>query len=63
MTSLAKNTRATVIPCLMYRDAAAAIEWLCNTFDFEKQAVYPNEDGTIMHAQLTFSPIKNLAGH
>jgi uncharacterized glyoxalase superfamily protein PhnB len=53
MASLAKNTRAAIIPCMSYRDAAAAIEWLCSTFGFEKQAVYPGEDGTIMHAQLT----------
>jgi uncharacterized glyoxalase superfamily protein PhnB len=54
MAALAKNTRATIIPCLSYRDAPAAIEWLCNTFGFEKQAVYPGDDGTIMHAQLSF---------
>ncbi len=54
MAELPKNTRATVIPCLRYRDAVAAIEWLCRAFGFEKQAVYPNEDGTIAHAQLTF---------
>jgi uncharacterized glyoxalase superfamily protein PhnB len=39
---------------MSYRDAPAAIEWLCNAFGFDKQAVYPAEDGTIMHAQLTF---------
>ncbi|MFN0199009.1 MAG: VOC family protein [Planctomycetaceae bacterium] len=54
MTTLAKNTRSTVIPCLRYRNASAAIEWLCSTFGFEKQAVYPNPDGTIAHSQLTF---------
>ena len=54
MSSLAKNTKANIIPCLPYRDAPAAIEWLCATFGFEKQAVYPNPDGTIAHAQLTF---------
>ncbi|MEX0614124.1 MAG: VOC family protein [Pirellulales bacterium] len=54
MPSTAKDTRATVIPGLLYRDAAAAIDWLCNTFGFEKHAVYPGEDGTIMHAQLIF---------
>jgi uncharacterized glyoxalase superfamily protein PhnB len=54
MTSFAKNTRATIVPCLRYRDAAAAIDWLCKAFGFEKQAVYPNPDGTIAHAQLTF---------
>jgi uncharacterized glyoxalase superfamily protein PhnB len=54
MSTLAKNTRATVIPCLRYRDAPAAIEWLCRAFGFEKQLVVPNEDGTIAHAQLNF---------
>ena len=54
MSDLAKNTRATVIPCLRYRDAPAAIEWLCQTFGFEKRLVVPNEDGTIAHAQLSF---------
>ena len=54
MPTLAKATKATVIPCLRYRDAPAAIEWLCSTFGFNKQAVYPNSDGTIAHAQLTF---------
>lgn len=49
-----KNTRANVIPCLRYRNAPAAIEWLCATFGFEKHAVYPNDDGTIAHAQLAF---------
>ncbi|MEO8250702.1 MAG: VOC family protein [Burkholderiales bacterium] len=48
------NTRTTVIPCLRYRDAPAAIEWLCRHFGFEKHAVYPHRDGTIAHAQLTF---------
>ena len=54
MSAFAKDTRATVIPCLRYRDAPAAIEWLCGTFGFEKQLVIPNEDGTIAHAQLSF---------
>ncbi len=54
MSILAKKTRATVIPCLRYRDAPGAIEWLCRAFGFEKQLVVPNEDGTIAHAQLSF---------
>ena len=45
---------STIIPCLRYRDAHAAIEWLCKAFGFEKQAVYENEDGGVEHAQLTF---------
>jgi uncharacterized glyoxalase superfamily protein PhnB len=54
MSTPAKNTRATVIPCFRYRDAPAAIEWLCKTFGFEKQLVVPGPDGTIAHAQLSF---------
>jgi len=54
VNTLAKNTRATVIPCLRYRDAPAAIKWLCSTFGFEEQLVVPNPDGTIAHAQLRF---------
>lgn len=54
MTSPAKVTKATIIPVLRYRDAPAAIEWLCQTFGFDKHLVVPNEDGTVAHAQLSF---------
>ena len=54
MSSLAKSTKATVIPVLRYRDAPAAIEWLCQTFGFEKHLVVPNDDGSVAHAQLSF---------
>jgi uncharacterized glyoxalase superfamily protein PhnB len=54
MPSFAKPTKSTVIPCLRYRDAPAAIEWLCSTFGFEKHLVVPNADGTVAHAQLSF---------
>ena len=54
MPSFAKDTKATVIPVLRYRDAPATIEWLCQTFGFEKHLVVPGEAGTIAHAQLTF---------
>jgi len=51
--SAAKNLRATIIPCLRYRNAPAAIEWLCKVFGFEKQMVMPGENNTIVHAQLS----------
>jgi uncharacterized glyoxalase superfamily protein PhnB len=54
MPKLAKGTRSSVIPVLRYRDASAAIEWLCEAFGFEKNLVVPNEDATIAHAQLSF---------
>lgn len=45
---------STIIPCLRYRDAPRMIEWLCDTFGFEKQFAVPDEEGGIIHAQLTF---------
>ncbi|MCB1578405.1 MAG: glyoxalase, partial [Xanthomonadales bacterium] len=48
------NTVCTIIPALRYRDAPAAIEWLCKAFGFEKHGVYADDAGGIAHAQLTF---------
>jgi uncharacterized glyoxalase superfamily protein PhnB len=45
---------AKIIPTMRYRDAVAAIDWLCRAFGFEKHAVYPDDHGGIAHAQLTF---------
>ncbi|RUL78359.1 glyoxalase [Dyella choica] len=45
---------STIIPYLRYRDAHAAIDWLCKAFGFEKHAVYENEHGRVMHAQLVY---------
>jgi uncharacterized glyoxalase superfamily protein PhnB len=54
MASLAANTTATIIPSLRYRDALAAIDWLCTAFGFEKNAVYADDKGIVQHAQLVF---------
>ncbi len=43
---------STIIPCLRYRDAHAAIDWLCKAFGFRKQAVYDDDQGGVAHAQL-----------
>lgn len=43
---------STIIPALRYRDAPAAIKWLCRVFGFQEQLIVPNDDGTIAHAQL-----------
>ena len=42
----------TIFPCLSYRDAPGAIEWLGRAFGFEQVCAYPNPDGTIAHAEL-----------
>ena len=49
-----KKTTANVIPAMRYRDAAAAIDWLCRAFGFERHLVVPGEDGSIVHAQLAY---------
>jgi uncharacterized glyoxalase superfamily protein PhnB len=38
---------------MQYRNAPEAIEWLCRVFGFEKHAVHPGPENTIMHAELT----------
>jgi uncharacterized glyoxalase superfamily protein PhnB len=48
------NTRTTTIPVITYRNAQAAIKWLCATFGFTQKAVYEGPNGTVMHAELTF---------
>jgi len=50
----AKNTVATVISCLRYRNVPAAIDWLQRAFGFEPQLIVPDEQGGIAHAQLRF---------
>lgn len=44
---------STIIPALMYRDAPAAIEWLCEVFGFRRHLVVPGKGESILHAQLT----------
>ena len=54
MSGLANPTTSSLIPCLTYRDANAAVNWLIDAFGFEKHAVYKNDAGQVEHAQLTF---------
>jgi uncharacterized glyoxalase superfamily protein PhnB len=53
MPSNPRSTGSTVVPCLRYRDAPRAIEWLCQVFGFEKHMVIAGENGSVAHAQLT----------
>jgi uncharacterized glyoxalase superfamily protein PhnB len=43
------------MPTLRYRDAHAAIDWLCQVFGFERHAVYEGENGSVGHAELTLN--------
>ena len=54
MSQQSKNTSASLIPCLRYRDVAKAIDWLRHAFGFECQRQYRDEQVGITHAQLAF---------
>jgi uncharacterized glyoxalase superfamily protein PhnB len=46
------HANTTIIPTLRYRDAPAAIDWLCAAFGFERHLVVPGTAGQVAHAQL-----------
>ncbi|MCK8481693.1 VOC family protein [Psychroserpens algicola] len=48
------TNKACIIPVIQYKNAKAAIEWICESFGFEKRLVVPGENCTIIHAQLTY---------
>jgi len=52
MIVMAKQPGGNIMPAMRYRNAPAAIEWLCKAFGFERHVVVPGDGGTIAHAQL-----------
>src|ERR1700737_2756849 len=50
---ITQRTQA-IFPCLFYKDARAAIEWLSTAFGFEPVAVYPDDGETVAHAELRY---------
>ena len=42
-----------IIPTIRYQDAHGAIDFLERAFGFERRAVHENEDGTVLHSELT----------
>ena len=48
------ETGPSIVPCLSYRDAPAAIAWLKQAFGFTEVMVVPGPNDTIAHAQLAF---------
>ncbi|MGE0806701.1 MAG: VOC family protein [Burkholderiaceae bacterium] len=47
------RTPSDIHPCLTYRDAPAAIDWLCRAFGFTKRFAVADEDGRIQHSELS----------
>jgi uncharacterized glyoxalase superfamily protein PhnB len=48
-------TRSTIMPTMRYRDARAAIDWLCNVLGFTRHVVYDGPDNSVGHAELTLN--------
>jgi PhnB protein len=42
----------TITPYLLYKDVAAAIDWLSQAFGFEERLRYADENGKVTHAEL-----------
>ena len=41
-----------VIPYLLYRDAAAALDWLAKAFGFTETLRFTDQDGRVSHAEM-----------
>jgi len=49
-----KATTATMISAMRYEDPTAAVDWLCRAFGFKPHAVYKDDSGRVVHAELSF---------
>jgi uncharacterized glyoxalase superfamily protein PhnB len=54
--------RSNVMPCITYRDAPAAIDFLCKAFGFGKKMVMAGEGNVIAHAELTLGNAMVMLG-
>ncbi len=54
MTRPTIDDHSAVLPALQYKDTRAAVDWLCDTFGFERRLVIPGEGDGVRHARLTF---------
>ena len=46
--------RFSVVPTLIYKNADAALDFLTHAFGFKEHAVYRDEAGKVVHAELVF---------
>lgn len=51
-----------MIPVMRYRNASAAIEWLCHAFRFRKHQVFLDADGKVVHAELAYGASMMMIG-
>lgn len=51
-----------LIPTVRYRDAKKAIQWLEDAFGFEPHAVYEDDKGQVVHAEMKFGEVFIMIG-
>lgn len=61
-TSTTPPAATGVYPCLFYRDADAAIAWLCQAFGFEARMVSRDERGHVRHSELSLGSVVIMVG-
>ncbi|WP_399225026.1 VOC family protein [Streptomyces sp. TRM49041] len=44
----------SICPTILYEDAKAAVRTLTEAFGFRQQSLYENEDGYVVHAELSY---------
>lgn len=52
----------TVFPCLTFKDAKALVEWLERVLGGERVAVYEDDDGRVVHAEIRIGESTIMAG-
>ncbi|MBA3520641.1 MAG: VOC family protein [Rhizobiales bacterium] len=52
MPAITATEAPRIFPTFRYRDAARMIDWLVEAFGFAVHTRYPNNDGSVVHAQL-----------
>lgn len=52
----------TVFPCLTFRDAKASFDWLERALGAERLAVYEDDEGRVVHAEIRIGASTIMAG-
>ena len=52
----ADDVRPNLFPGLRYRDERAAMDWLGRAFGFERHALFTDDDGKVVHAEMRLGP-------
>jgi uncharacterized glyoxalase superfamily protein PhnB len=52
----------TVFPCITFRDAKASIEWLERVIGAERLAVYEDDEGRVVHAEIRIGASSVMLG-